>query len=384
MFRRKKKTTEIKKPDSRFTSSLDRRLAANFDWFMFAMIVLMILIGLVNLYSATRTGAHADAFNTQLRWSIIGIVFLVVAFVINYRLYDAIAYWIYATMIILLMAVLLFGPTINNANRWLSFGGISFQPSELAKVGLVMALAKYLAANKVPHGYNIRELLIPAAIIAGPSLLVLMEPDLGTALVMILISGSMLLFNGVRKRTLIGLFALAASFAPIAWFYVLKEYQKNRILTLLDPNRDPQGTGYHIKQSLIAIGSGKFFGKGYLNGTQNKLSFLPEHHTDFVFSVFAEEWGFIGCLILLLLYFAIIVWSMTISMHSKDRFAAFMAVGLSAIIFWHVFINIGMVIGIMPVVGMPLPFMSYGRSSLMTMMIVVGLLLNISSRRYMF
>lgn len=378
------KKHQLKKPDSRFVGKIDRRIAANFDWIMFSMVVLIIIIGLVNLYSATRVPGQDKYFATQMRWSIIGLVFLSIFFIINYRLYDGIGYWVYFTINFALVLVLFFGPVINGARRWLSLGGLHFQPSELAKIGLVMALAKYLASNKVPKGYNIRELVIPGGIIALPTLLIMTEPDLGTAILMILIGGSMILFAGVKKTTMAGVMVGAMGMMPLAWFFLLKDYQRNRILALIDPSKDPLSTGYHIKQSLIAIGSGKFFGKGFLEGTQNKLRFLPEHHTDFVFSVFAEEWGFFGCLILLVLFFGLVVWSTTIAINSKDRFAAYMAVGLSAIIFWHVFINIGMVIGILPVVGMPLPFMSYGRSSLMSMMIVVGLLLNISSRRYMF
>jgi len=381
-FRTKK--TELKKPNRRFIGRIDRRIASNFDWVMFGMVILLIVIALINLYSATRVADQQKYFATQFRWSIIGLVFLSVAFIINYRLYEGIGYYVYLLMNLTLLAVLLFGPVINGARRWLDFGGLSFQPSELAKIGLVMAMAKYLASNKVPKGYTLRELLIPMGIILLPTLLIMSEPDLGTSILMIMIAGSMILFAGVRRSTLITLFSAFAAIVPLFWFFFLKDYQRTRIITLFNPDIAPLKEGYHIKQSLIAVGSGKWFGKGYLEGTQYKLNFLPEHHTDFIFSVFAEEWGFFGCVVLLALYFGLVIWCMNVAIKAKDRFAAFMAVGLAAIIFWHVFINIGMVIGLMPVVGMPLPFMSYGRSSLITMMIVVGLLLNISSRKYVF
>lgn len=380
IFRRK----DIRRPDSRFISRIDRRIAAHFDWVLLIMILMLITIGLVNLFSATRIHGKEQYFATQLRWAIIGLVFMATAFVINYRVYEGISYWIYFVMCTLLVAVLIFGPSIHGAKRWLQFAGLSFQPSELAKIGLVMALAKYLASNKVPKGYNIRELIIPGCIILLPTLLILREPDLGTSMLFLLIGASMLFFSGVRKTTIALLVGILSVIVPLAWKFFLKDYQRERIHTWLDPSSDPLKSGYHIEQSLNAIGSGKVFGKGFLNGTQNKLGFLPEHHTDFIFSVFAEEWGFVGCLVLLALYFGIIVWSMSVALHSKDRFAAFLAVGLASILFWHIFINISMVIGFAPVVGMPLPFMSYGRSSLITMMIIVGLLLNVSSRRYVF
>ena len=378
------KRYDLRKPDARFISKIDRRIAANFDWVLFGMIVFVIIIGLTNLYSATRIPGKVHFFNTQFRWSIIGLVFLSVAFIINYRIYEGVGYWIYFGLMTLLVAVLFFGPEINGATRWLQVGNLSFQPSEVAKIGLVMALAKYLASNRVPSGYNLRELVIPGLIILLPTVLIIREPDLGTAVLFMLIGMTMVLFSGVRKSSLIALVVIAAMMIPLAWTMLLSDYQQDRIRTWLEPSKDPLKSGYHIEQSLNAIGSGKLLGKGFLKGTQNKLGFLPEHHTDFIFSVFAEERGFVGCFILLILYMAIIIWCMSIALYSKDRFAAFMAVGLSAIIFWHTFINIGMVIGYAPVVGMPLPFMSYGRSSLITMMIVVGLLLNISSRRYMF
>jgi rod shape determining protein RodA len=192
------------------------------------------------------------------------------------------------------------------------------------------------------------------------------------------------LFVGVRRRVLIGVGVGGLVAAPLIFFFGLRDYQRERIWTLLDPDRDPTGTGWHIRQSLIAIGSGQFGGKGFLKGTQTKLDFLPEQHTDFIFSVLAEEWGFIGVVVVLALFFALIVWSVNIAMQSKDRFGMLLGFGLAAFIFWHVVINIGMVLGLMPVVGVPLPFISYGRTSLLTMMIAVGLLLNISGRRYIF
>jgi rod shape determining protein RodA len=211
--------------------------------------------------------------------------------------------------------------------------------------------------------------------------LIVKQPDLGTALLLIIIAGSMTLFVKIEKRSLLALVVSGSLTVPMVWF-VLKDYQKQRILTFLNPDRDPLGAGYHIIQSKIAIGSGMLVGKGYLKGTQNALSFLPEQHTDFVFSVFAEEWGFAGCAVLILVFLMLIVWALNVAYSCRDPFGSIMAVGISAMIFWQVFVNIGMVMGLMPVVGVPLPFISYGGSSVATMMMSVGLLISISMRRF--
>ena len=215
---------DLRKPDSRFISRIDRRIASNFDWILFGMVVLLVVIGLTNLYSATRVPGKAHFFSTQFRWAIIGMLFLSVAFIINYRIYEGFGYWIYFLFNTLLLAVLFFGPTINGAQRWLQVGNLSFQPSELAKIGLVMALSKYLASNKVPKGYNLRELLIPAAIILLPTVLILKEPDLGTAVLFILIGGTIVIFSGVRKTTVVALVLMVALLIPISWQFILSGF----------------------------------------------------------------------------------------------------------------------------------------------------------------
>ena len=371
-------------PDQRFVGRIDRRLFTNFDWFLLLLVVGLCLIGLLNLYSATHQSEHLERFRAQLVWLVVGFMLMALAFAISYHHFENNGYAILIGVMVLLVLTLALGIVSHGARRWLMIGPIRFQPSELAKIALIIALAKYLAGNPNEHGYNLKELGPPLAIVAGPMLLVAVQPDLGTSIMLLLVAGTMLLFAGIRWRTLFGLTVFGSCFSVFTYLFLLSEYQKNRILTLIDPNADPLGTGYHIRQSLIAIGSGRMWGKGWLHGTQANLEFLPEAHTDFAFAVFAEEWGFIGGLVVLVMYFAIVAWSLNIAQRSKDLFGSMLAVGFAALLFWHIFVNVGMVLGILPVVGLPLPFLSYGRTSLLTMMIAVGFLLNISSRRYIF
>jgi rod shape determining protein RodA len=266
----------------------------------------------------------------------------------------------------------------------LNLGVISFQPSELAKIATVIILAKFFDEHGQVNEYGLRELWQPFLLIAMPAVLILREPDLGTALCLAVVAFSILLFVKIKWKSLLTLILISLSTAPLIWHFLLKEYQRNRILIFINPDKDPLGAGYHINQSKIAIGSGLFWGKGFLKGTQTRLHFLPEQHTDFAFSVFAEEWGFIGSLCLLLLYLFLMLWGINIAKYSKDKFGAIIALGIIAIIFWQLVINVSMVTGLLPVVGIPLVMVSYGGSSIVMAMAGMGLLMNISMRRFMF
>lgn len=371
-------------PGDRVLARFDRRLLSNFDWPLLILALVLCGIGLVNLYSATYGGVFEHLYYVQVGSMSLAAFALLIAFVIPYRYFEALSYWIYLTMIVVLMLVLVIGHESHGATRWLVLGPLSFQPSELMKIAMCMALARYFSANPNYQGYGVKELLIPLGITVLPLILILAEPDLGTSLMHLLIFGSVVLFMRVKKSALVFTAVSAAIMAPISWFWILKDYQKTRVFTLFNPMSDPLGAGYHTRQSIIAVGSGQWTGKGFLQGTQTKLQFLPEHHTDFVFSVFAEEWGLIGCLVLLILYFFLLLKGSTVAVLSKDRYGSILAIGLTATIFWHVMVNLFMVVGLAPVVGVTLPFFSYGRTSLITMMAIVGLLINISSRRYMF
>jgi rod shape determining protein RodA len=302
---------------------------------------------------------------------------------LNYYLLERMAYPAYLFSVALLVLVLFSGKITSGSQRWLSLGAISFQPSELAKIAVVLVLARFFSRQEGHQEYRLRDLWHPLLFVAVPAFLILREPDLGTTLLLVAVSLSMILFVRIRLKSLIiAVFSFLAA-VPLVWFR-LEEYQRMRILSFLRPDMDPLGAGYHINQSKIAIGSGMLFGKGFLKGTQNQLHFLPEQHTDFAFSVLAEDWGFFGSVLLLLLYLLLVLWGLSIAKDSKDRFGSMLAVGIVAIIFWQVVINVGMVTGLLPVVGIPFLLFSYGGSSLVSTMAALGLLMSISMRRFMF
>ena len=249
------------------------------------------------------------------------------------------------------------------------------------KLVIIITLARYFDGHKANEPYKLKELLVPVLIVIVPFLLILKQPDLGTALILIIIFISIVFFIGMNWKSFMIALSGGLILIPIGWHF-LKDYQKERLITFLNPENDPLGAGYHIIQSMIAVGSGEIFGKGFLSGSQTQLKFLPEQQTDFVFSVFAEEWGFIGGLILIVMFMAIIFWGLKIALQARDLLGTIIAFGITALISWEVFINIGMVLGILPVVGIPLPFLSYGGSSMLSLMAAIGLLMNVSARRF--
>lgn len=286
--------------------------------------------------------------------------------------------WIYAAGLLLLLAVLLLGDIGKGAQRWLDIGIFRFQPSEIMKLAVPMMIARFLADAHLPP--NRKRLFFGAILIVIPALLVAKQPDLGTALLIACAGCFVLFLAGLSWRFItLSLVAIAAS-APFVW-NLLREYQQQRILTLLNPQNDPLGTGYHIIQSTIAIGSGGIYGKGWLNGTQSHLDFLPERNTDFIFAVFSEEFGFFGILLLLLIYIFIISRGLIIAVQSQDTYSRLLAGSLSLTFFVYLFVNIGMVSGLLPVVGVPLPLVSYGGTSIVTLMAAFGILMSIQTHR---
>jgi rod shape determining protein RodA len=365
---------------------IDRRLVAHFDWTLFLLAVAFVSIGIATIYSANynMTEDHAGGLpSRQLVWFGLGIIAMLTALAFDYRYIDRLAYPFYGAMLLLLILVLFIGHSGGGSQRWINLGFFRLQPSEPAKLAIVLLMAKYLQSDEPPRGFRLRDLWVPFALVAPLVLLTLVQPDLGTAIILGVVFLSMLLMGGLRPRSFLCLVAAGMTLLPIAWQF-LKAYQRQRILTFLDPDRDPLGAGYHVIQSKIAIGSGRLFGKGYLGGTQNRLDFLPAQHTDFIFAVFSEEWGFVGCVALLLLYLAFIIYSLRLIERAKDRFGGLLVFGMAAIFFWHVAINVAMVAGLMPVVGVPLPMVSYGGSSLASMMFALGVMINVSMRRYTF
>ncbi|MBI4526291.1 MAG: rod shape-determining protein RodA [Deltaproteobacteria bacterium] len=365
---------------------IDRRLISHFDWNLLSLAMILSLLGILTIYSSTYSvleGSAGHLATKQLYWFLIAMAAMLVALSIDYRHISRIAYPFYGLVVFLLCLVLFYGSVGGGSQRWLRLGFFAVQPSEPAKLALVFVLAKYLQYDEPAAGYRLRDLWGLFVLMSPAILLTLIQPDLGTAVILVLIVLSVITMGGLQLRSLFCLAGSGMLFMPIAWHF-LKQYQRQRILTFLNPDLDPLGAGYHVIQSKIAIGSGRLLGKGYLKGTQNQLDFLPAQHTDFIFSVFAEEWGFLGCFILLTLHLALIVLSLRIVGRAKDRFGSLLAFGMTTIFFWQVIINVGMVTAILPVVGVPLPLLSYGGSSLLSMMVAVGLLLNVNMRRFTF
>ena len=362
----------------------DRRLVQNFDWVLLGLVVIICATGIVNLYSAGyNRGEGTPLYIKQLYWLAVGLGVLCLTLIYDYRHLEKLSYPVYILSILLLVGVMFGGKMVSGSRRWLPLGPLAFQPAELAKIAIILALATYFNRRARIEAMGLKDLIVPGLLVMIPVGLIIKQPDLGSGILVALVAVSMILFVGVRWRTLLGCGLTLVMLSPVIWHF-LKDYQRQRVLTFLDPGKDPLGAGYHILQSMIAVGSGQFWGKGFLQGTQSQLYFLPEQHTDFVFSVFAEEWGFVGSAALLLLFMALALWGLSVARDCKERFGHLLAVGVTALIFWQIFINLCMVTGFLPVVGIPLPLFSYGGSSLITTLLGVGFLLNIRMRRYLF
>ncbi len=369
-------------PDVSLATMAQRRTFAHFPWHLAFIVLGISALGIWNLASASRS-AHAPVWISQTAWMGVGVALALAVTVFDSRAFQRVAWVFYGAVILMLLLVLLKGRYVMGARRWLTLGPLNFQPSELAKLAVALALAHWFQtdAEKRKDGYGLVGLALPLGITFLPAALILKQPDLGTALVVVAIGCTQILFARVRWRTLAILVGVAVGGAVLVYPH-LKPYQKRRVETFLDPQADARGAGYHATQSMIAVGSGQGLGKGWAQGTQSYLSFLPEQHTDFIFSVWAEEHGFLGCLFLLGLYFALVTSAIDIAGNARDRFGNFLAVGITGMLFWQVAINIGMVIGILPVVGVTLPLMSYGGSSVIAIFAGIGLLANVGMRRF--
>lgn len=365
----------------------DRSRLKKFD-FNFALVILALnVIGLINLYSATH-GANTEGvsrlFSSQIFWLSGGWLVYFICTIIDYRFFVRIAYFIYGLNLIFLVAVKFFGKTALGAQRWLDLGFFYFQPSETMKVALVLVLTPILSRYSAIKGLGLKELVLPLLILSVPFVLTLKQPDLGTAMSLAAIAAGMILFMGVKRRILITAVLALLFVSPIVWNYGLKEYQKERIHTFIDPSRDPRGSGYNSIQSKIAVGSGKLLGKGFRKGTQSQLQFLPERHTDFIFSVLSEEHGFIGSMTTLGLFCTLLILGIRIASQARDKTGALITVGILTTLFWHMSVNVGMVIGLLPIVGIPLPLVSYGGSSMLTTLFGLGLVSSVSFRKFLF
>lgn len=399
-------------------------------WPLILCVVTLAVLGVWNLASASRAEA-VDLWAAQLKALALGTVIVGGSLLVDYRVLRQLAWPAYLVTLGMLILVPIKGRVIMGAQRWLEVGPFHLQPSEFAKFAVILMLARHfgdnpsedrtvpkagLAANLIGwwgqqwgavvaswkrqlsapprkmtargtrrvSGYRLFDLLVPFVYLFVPVVLVIKQPDLGTGLVTTAIGGSIILFAGLTPTTLATLVTASLGGSVLAWFVALKPYQKARVTTFLDPAGDAQGKGYHAIQSLIAVGSGQTWGKGWGNGTQNQLAFLPEQHTDFAFPVWAEEHGFVGACIVVVLYLFLVLCALDIAANARDRFGAFLAFGAGALFFWHAFINIGMVTGVLPVVGVPLLLMSYGGSSAVLTLVSIGVLLNVTLRRTAF
>ncbi len=365
---------------------LDNQYAKNFDFIMFFTVIIISLLGIINLYGSLSVH-HKDFFDPyvvkQIIWFIIAFFIMFVIITIDYNTLIEAAYYIYGFILILIAVVLVKGRITHGASRWIPLGPFSFQPSELMKIALIFALVKYFTTYENKKGYTLRGLIIPFTLIVMPVLLIAKEPDLGTSLIVLFIGLIVIFFAGIKKSSMAILAGIALVAGPLLWFR-LKSYQKSRILIFLHPAKDYLGAGYNIIQSEIAVGAGKFFGNGLGNGSQSTLDFLPAKHTDFIFSTYMQQFGFLGGLVLISLYFIVIIRGFKIVYRAKKLQGFLLGGGALAIITFHAIINMFMTVGLLPVVGVPLPFFSYGGTSLVVDMSAVAILLNISMRRYKF
>jgi rod shape determining protein RodA len=361
-------------------------------WGMICLVFGIASMGLAAVYSATYTArGPSPLFYKQIIWISVGVVIMFLALIPDYHTIGRYAYVLYACSLLLLVLVMAIGRTGMGAQRWLAVGPFVFQPSEFAKLSMTLALARFFAEDPKRGGYELKDLAVPGVMVLVPLLLVLKQPDLGTAIMLLLTSLLIAMLAGIHLRSLT-IVLLAVAVVVSAVFFVqpvqkkiwgsLKPYQQNRIKAFVDPGSDPLGSGYHSIQAKIAVGSGQISGKGYRKGTQSQMAFLPERHTDFIFAVIAEETGLVGASIVIFLYLVLLLVGVDTAKNAKDRLGVLMAGGIVAMISLYVFINVGMAVGIVPVVGVPLPLVSYGGTSVIATFLALGLLLNIQTRRF--
>ena len=355
-----------------------RKLRFRFDWTLTASAAAVTGLGLMNLWSAVHD-RQSHLFTQQISWLALGaLAFLAVAS-LDYRTISRYGYIFYGFGVALLVGILAFGKMVGGGRRWFDLGPVHLQPSEMMQVLTIIALGKYLNDSPALEGRSFRHLAIPVVIVSAPALLIAKQPDFGTAFLILLIFITIMLTARLKLKTLGAILGLAAIAAFPIYQHLLREYQRKRVEAFFNLNSEG---GYQARQALNAIGSGRVLGKGFLHGTQVRLRRFPALWTDFPFAVWAEEWGFLGGLAILTGYLVLILWIIKIASEARDRFGATVCVGVAALLFWHVAINVGMVSGILPVVGVTLPLISYGGSSILTIMVALGLVMNVSVRRF--
>lgn len=358
------------------------------DMVLLFLVVAISCIGVVNLYSATsayvgatQRAGLADIYVTQIYWIVVGLLLGMLLAAIDYRHLERLAPVLYGAGLLLLLMVFVFATDVRGSQRWIRIGSFAMQPSEFMKPLVALMVARYLQNDAKTDERGLFDLIQPAVVTMLPVTLVMLQPDLGTSLIYVLTTLSILAVTRIRRGTVAAVLIGGTLFGSFMWKFGLHDYQRGRITSFLDPEGDKTGTGWHALQSQTAIGNGGWSGEGFMRGTQNQFGFLPDQHSDFPFSVFAEEFGFLGCMVLLALYCLLSIHAVYIASQAKDRFGAALALGVGAIIFWHTVFNLGMSMGLLPVVGITLPLFSYGGSSVVTMLVSLGMLMSVSMRR---
>lgn len=356
------------------------RNLSGMDWALVVSAMLLAVVGTATVHSASSAMA-VDYMPRQALWVGIGCILMVIAAAVNYRFLVELAMPAYFFGLALLVAVLFVGREGGGAKSWLGYGAFGVQPAEIAKLTTAVLLATYLAGVNRSH-LGLKEIGLAGFITAVPMALIAVQPDLGSAAMFVPMLGGMLLVAGIRWKVIVTGVVIVALLAGALWMFGLQDYQRQRVYTFLNPSSDPLGAGYQVQQSKIAVGSGEMLGKGYKQGSQSQLRFLPARHTDFVFAVLAEEWGFLGAILVLLLYGVWIVNALRIAQRARERVAVMLITGLVSLFSFHVLYNTAMVVGFVPITGIPLPFLSYGGSFTLVNFAITGLILSIDARRY--
>ncbi|HSC85993.1 MAG TPA: rod shape-determining protein RodA [Polyangiaceae bacterium] len=369
-------------------SMFSSRGGPHIDMPLLLVVVAIASVGVVNLYSATsayvgaaRHGGLAGIYVTQIYWIVVGLLLAMLVAAIDYRHFERLAPIAYVGGLLMLCSVFVLATDVRGSARWIRLGSFTFQPSEFMKPALVLMMARYIQNDSKVEPRTLLDLALPLFVTAVPVGLVMLQPDLGTSLIYLMSALSMLAILRIRPASVLWGSFWSVVATLVMWNFGMKDYQKARITSFLDPLKDKQGTGWHAFQAQTAIGNGGLTGEGFMQGTQNQFRLLPDQHSDFPFAVFAEEFGFVGCVGLLILYGFLSIWAVHIASQAKDRFGAALAIGSGAVLFWHAVFNLGMSMGVLPVVGVTLPLFSYGGSSLVSMLICCGLLMSVSMRR---
>jgi rod shape determining protein RodA len=361
---------------------INQRTVASVDLNFLGTAIVLAAIGCMLVYSATFfSDPGLGTFKRQILWAALGLILAIILLFVDYHVLFDVAPILYGIGLVLLIYLLVFGRLTANVKSWIHIGAFQFQPAEFMKLFTALMLARYFDSNDRAY-LDFRSFLIAMGIIAVPVGLIIIQPDFGTAASFFPLIAVAMFFGGIRPRVWVAMILIVAISMPIGWYFFLKPYQKERLVVFMNPERDPLGSGYQVTQAKIAIGSGGIHGKGFGNGTQGKFGFVPEHHTDFIFAVLGEEWGFIGVSIVLALYLFLVTQALTFAKHARDRGGTFLIISLISFIIFHILINVSMQIGLLPTTGIPLPLISYGGSSTLMFFMSIGIIANVDMRRY--